>query len=433
MTQLGQNLTRRRGPRGDRHGHQRRQLRAEPAGGHQERDPGHGRGPGCERHRRPHGRRHAGRLHQQGGPRDCRLHGRRSESRQRERLRRRRARRGHRRAGGGPTADETTRCSSPRREPARRGDDRRRCEPDQHRQPGRGQCGGEQLPRASRSRFAIRRFRIGSSQQGRTAGACQLRGRCGPGASPDRSIERQPGSRTMCGGDTSCVEDRQLERSIYVRTRDEATSKLDPNTAAAKFLNDQAGKSPYGRTSSASAVTRMQNGRADESNPVDQYVRDALATNPPLFASVLGVSLIDGDGGKSARKGPTPGQRMGAASTPPMSSAPIRRHSRSSTSSTLPKATSIAAARRWVSTTSPAVKGLRASSATRSPRMRMASMRERCRCRMLPGSGLTRLGASTFFPQGWSEARLNYELAAAFDDKATADGNMDWQDPIRDR
>ncbi|MDR6539780.1 DUF637 domain-containing protein, partial [Variovorax soli] len=107
---------------------------------------------------------------------------------------------------------------------------------------------------------------------------------------------------SMCGGDTACVADRQLERSIYARTRDEATSKLDPSMAAAKFLSDLAGHSPYRPDELSSAVTRMQNGRSDEGNPVDQYVRDTLATSPPLFAAVLGLSVIDGDGGKGVSK-----------------------------------------------------------------------------------------------------------------------------------
>ncbi len=102
----------------------------------------------------------------------------------------------------------------------------------------------------------------------------------------------------ICAGNAGCAADRQLERSVYGAARDAAIARLDPNAAASDFLLGQLGRSPYGPTELSAAVTRMQDGRSVANDPIDQYVHTALAANPPLFAAILGISLIDGDGGK---------------------------------------------------------------------------------------------------------------------------------------
>jgi hypothetical protein len=51
----------------------------------------------------------------------------------------------------------------------------------------------------------------------------------------------------------------------------------------------------------------VQNGTADPNDPVDQYVRDTLAANPAILGALMGVSIWDGDGGKSGAKGSKPG------------------------------------------------------------------------------------------------------------------------------
>lgn len=218
----------------------------------------------------------------------------------------------------------------------------------------------------------------------------------------------------MCGSDTACVADRQLEQSIYARTRDEAISKLDPSTAAAKFLNDQAGRSPYRGDELAAAVTRMQNGRSDESNPVDQYVRDALVSSPPLFAAVLGISIIDGDGGKSVRKGPTPGQRMGdsinAYYTSRTDSAALAQidieHIAQGHINRVGKAVGFHH--------EPSGEGVsRVSSYTKPPDAN-GVYEGTVQVQNAAGQWIDKSQPSTFFPQSWSEARLSFELAEAF-------------------
>jgi filamentous hemagglutinin len=104
----------------------------------------------------------------------------------------------------------------------------------------------------------------------------------------------------MCASDTSCVADRQLQRSIYAQTRDAAVSRLDPNTAAAAFLNDQAGKSGFATDQLTLGLTRMQNGRSIENNPVDQYVREVLASDPPYLPQFWGSPSSTGMAEKAA-------------------------------------------------------------------------------------------------------------------------------------
>ncbi|OUM03382.1 DUF637 domain-containing protein [Variovorax sp. JS1663] len=222
----------------------------------------------------------------------------------------------------------------------------------------------------------------------------------------------------MCSSNTACVADRELERSIYARTRDEAISKFDPNTAAAKFLDEQAGKSPYRPDELSAAVTRMQNGRSDEGNPVDQYVRDTLAGSPPLFAAVLGVSLIDGDGGKSARKGPTPGQRMGDS---------INAYYAKRTDQAVLEQIDIEhIAQGHINRVGRAVgfhhepsgEGVaRVNSYTKPPDAN-GVYEGTVQVQNALGQWVDKSRSSTFFPQSWSEARLNYELTIAFNNKA---------------
>lgn len=120
----------------------------------------------------------------------------------------------------------------------------------------------------------------------------------------------------MCAGNASCVADRTTERNTYTEARGLATSKLDPNTAAVAFINSQ-NNSSYTKGEVAAAVTRIQNGTADSSNPADAFVRNSM--DPVMLAAVLGISVIDGDGGGrgsgggATRPGGTTGMKPPAA------------------------------------------------------------------------------------------------------------------------
>jgi hypothetical protein len=104
---------------------------------------------------------------------------------------------------------------------------------------------------------------------------------------------------SMCAGDAQCVTDRKDERSLYVQVRNDAAAKLEPEAAARAYLNSQS-SAPYDKQQLAAALTRVQNGTAQANNPVDQYVRNSLAADPPMLAAVLSVSAFDTDGGRSS-------------------------------------------------------------------------------------------------------------------------------------
>ncbi|MBT9514594.1 MAG: hypothetical protein IV104_19815 [Acidovorax sp.] len=126
----------------------------------------------------------------------------------------------------------------------------------------------------------------------------------------------------MCASRADCVTNRTLERAAYVDARDSAIGKLDPQSAAVSYINSQT-NTPYSQGEIAGAVTRIQRGTADPANPVDAYVRNSLDEKPTMLAAVLGVSIIDGDGGGNrgpGAKGKTP--TGGRASTGESLSAP---------------------------------------------------------------------------------------------------------------
>lgn len=187
-------------------------------------------------------------------------------------------------------------------------------------------------------------------------------------------------------------------------------------------MSDLAGHSPYRSDELSSAVTRMQNGRSDEGNPVDQYVRDTLAASPPLFAAVLGVSLIDGDGGKSARKGPMPGQRMGdsinayyASRTDADALAQIDiEHIAQGHINRVGKAVGFHH--------EPSGEGVARVSSYTKPPDAGGVYEGTVQVQNAAGEWIDKKTPSTFFPQSWSEARLNYELAAAFNDRKLVNG-----------
>ena len=77
-----------------------------------------------------------------------------------------------------------------------------------------------------------------------------------------------------------------------------------PDSAAARYLQGQS-NAPYSPTELAGAVTRFQRGNANPNNPIDAYVRNSV--DPVTFAAILGVSVIDGDGGRGAGGRPTAG------------------------------------------------------------------------------------------------------------------------------
>jgi filamentous hemagglutinin len=110
----------------------------------------------------------------------------------------------------------------------------------------------------------------------------------------------------MCNGDTICVQNRQEERSTYLQARDLAIAKTGPEGAASIYLASQT-SAPYSKSELGASLTRWQNGQADPNNPVDQYTRSTM--DPVMFAAVLGISPIDGDGGKSSSR------RTGASGT----------------------------------------------------------------------------------------------------------------------
>lgn len=109
----------------------------------------------------------------------------------------------------------------------------------------------------------------------------------------------------MCGTNAQCVTDRKDERGLYEQVRNDATRKLTPDEAAKSYLSGQS-NAPYDKGQLSAAVTRVQNGTADTNDPVDQYVRNTLAANPAMFGAVLGVTIVDTDGGKSGAGGSKP-------------------------------------------------------------------------------------------------------------------------------
>jgi filamentous hemagglutinin len=158
----------------------------------------------------------------------------------------------------------------------------------------------------------------------------------------------------------------------------------------------------------------MQSGRSDENSSVDQYVRDALATNPSLFAAVLGISIIDGDGGKAPRKGLTPGQRMGDSIN--------AYYAKRTNQAALTEIDVEHIAQGHINLSGRAVGfhhepssgGAARVSAYTSPPDANGVYEGTVQIQNSAGQWIDKNKASTFFPQSWSEARLNYELAGAF-------------------
>ncbi len=107
----------------------------------------------------------------------------------------------------------------------------------------------------------------------------------------------------MCGADAQCVTDRKDERGLYVQVRNDAQHRLDnPDQVALSYLTGQK-NAPYDKDKLSASVTRVQNGTADPNDPVDLYVRDTLAANPAILGALLGVTIVDTDGGKSGAGG----------------------------------------------------------------------------------------------------------------------------------
>jgi filamentous hemagglutinin len=102
----------------------------------------------------------------------------------------------------------------------------------------------------------------------------------------------------ICGQDATCVQQRQSERLMYGQARSEITMRLGEGAARLAALDRLDGTSGFNRLELNDAIVRIQAG-TPSNRPVDVLVRAELMKDPALLAAVLGLGMLDSDGGGS--------------------------------------------------------------------------------------------------------------------------------------
>ncbi|WP_175199520.1 hemagglutinin repeat-containing protein, partial [Achromobacter insolitus] len=105
-----------------------------------------------------------------------------------------------------------------------------------------------------------------------------------------------------CGYNDPCVQDKLLEREIYVAGRATAIGRLsDPLIAGMDLLDTANRDNTYDRLALKDALVRFQIGTPDYANGVDRFVVETMMASPVVFAAVKGLSPLDSDGGGSGK------------------------------------------------------------------------------------------------------------------------------------
>ncbi|CAB3928881.1 hypothetical protein LMG3412_06485 [Achromobacter deleyi] len=101
-----------------------------------------------------------------------------------------------------------------------------------------------------------------------------------------------------CQGETTCVQNKILEREAYVRGYATATARMSDRLIAGMDLLDATpGAKAFDRFKLKDALVRFRDGAPDYTSEVDQFVAKTMSSSLVVFAAVKGLSPLDSDGG----------------------------------------------------------------------------------------------------------------------------------------
>ncbi|WP_156407505.1 hypothetical protein [Achromobacter sp. Root83] len=119
---------------------------------------------------------------------------------------------------------------------------------------------------------------------------------CGPFRGVDQCNDEQ--DLPACGSDTAYIQNKLLERDVYVAGLTTSTSRLsDPLIAGMDLLDSRNLGGTYDWLQLKDALVRFQSGAPDYTSEVDRVVVESMLLSPVVFAAVKGLSPLDSDGG----------------------------------------------------------------------------------------------------------------------------------------